>query len=125
MTVLKTCSIALTAAVLALSTQAATAQQPAFASVLKEGHGVSLDIGLKRTMVYFLSRDGQCKATFSTSDARYSAKDWNPTRVNVDIAPGKSFKMADGYGYAVAFKCSATAKTIELRPVLNVAYKAN
>ncbi|MEL7048054.1 MAG: hypothetical protein AAFO75_03680 [Pseudomonadota bacterium] len=95
--------------------------------VLEEAHGKTLTIGSKRTVVYFLTRGGQCQTTFVVADAPTSdglaSQVSNPTRFSVEIAPGKVFRMAGGTGYALSFKCSEQANALHVKPVAEVAYK--
>lgn len=103
----------------------AMAHEPATPLVLKEGQGHSLTIGSKRTVVYFLTRDGDCRTSFVVGAQAGDAQAVDPTRFIVDIAPGKSFRMAGSKGYGLMFKCAGGAKDLLVRPITQVAYRGN
>jgi len=118
------------AAFAALSTTAmATAGFDAKATpvVLKEGQGRTLKFGTKHTVVYFLARGGDCRTTFVVADknAPLAAAPFNPTRFDVQIAPGKTFVMGGDERYSLQFECTPNAEALTIRPVQTLAYATN
>lgn len=116
---------AIAAAVLASTT--ASADLPVTPVVMKEVQGKSFDLGAKHAMVYFLSRSGDCKTTFVVSDraAPLAAAPHNPTRFEVEIAPGKSFQLSGEGKQGLQFECASAATSLYVRPVEVVAYATN
>jgi hypothetical protein len=86
------------------------------APLLTPGKGVSLDVGSKRAIAYFLSENATCKVTLVLAEA---ARDGNvpahaATRVTVAVAPGQSARV-DADGKAVEFVCRASAATMMVK----------
>lgn len=106
---------------------AASAERPVTPIVMKEVQGNSFELGAKHAMVYFLAREGDCRTTFVVSDrtAPLAASAFNPTRFQVEIAPGKSFQLAGDGRNALQFECAATGASLVVRPVEMVAYATN
>ena len=84
--------------------------------LLTPGKGVSLDVGSKRALAYFLNENATCKVTLVLAEA---ARDGNvpphaATRITVAVAPGKSARV-DADGKAVEFVCRASAATMMVK----------
>lgn len=87
-------------------------------------HGVSFDIGSKHAVSYFLVKDGNCDLTVWLVDrAREEevASD-TPTRMVIEVAPGKSTQVGSEEGRVAEFACSANAGSMSIRTLTETAY---
>ena len=87
-------------------------------------HGVSFDIGSKHAISYFLVKHGNCDLTVWLVDiAREEevASD-TPTRMVIEVAPGKSTQVGSAEGRVAEFACSANAGSMSIRTLTETAY---
>ena len=64
----KTFRVAIAAMAITLSVDAAMAENANAPRTLKEGHGLSLDIGSKKLAGYYLAKSGVCEVTVMVAD---------------------------------------------------------
>jgi len=116
------------AAVLALSVLAAAGNAAAQSNAIsfKPNQGVSLHLGAKHAVGYFLTDNGACQLTLVVGDEIKG--DELPTTVSARfraaVDAGKTARFDTGSGTELRFSCvpGATAMTVE--PLNQVAYSA-
>ncbi len=90
---------------------------------MKPLHGISFDIGAKRAVSYFLSESGRCKLTLIIADAMKGDElpTDTPVRFEAAIDAGKGAQFDTSEGNALQFGCAATAQTMNVTEVTQVA----
>ncbi len=85
---------------------------------------ISLTVGEKRAIGYFIANPGSCDLTLFLADAfsEEAAEPSAPVRVNIAVGAGKTAFVDSTAGKAVAFVCSSNATTMSVQPVKRVAY---
>ena len=113
------------AAVLALSVLAAAGNAAAQSTVnVKPNQGVSLHLGAKHAVGYFLADNGVCQLTLVVGDeikgdelpATVSA------RFRATVEAGKTARFDTGSGTELRFTCSPGAVAMTVEPLKQVAY---
>ena len=113
------------AAVLALSVLAAAGNAAAQSAVnVKPNQGVSLHLGAKHAVGYFLADNGVCQLTLVVGDeikgdelpATVSA------RFRATVEAGKTARFDTGSGTELRFTCSPGAVAMTVEPLKQVAY---
>ena len=113
------------AAVLALSVLAAAGNAAAPSTVnVKPNQGVSLHLGAKHAVGYFLADNGVCQLTLVVGDeikgdelpATVSA------RFRATVEAGKTARFDTGSGTELRFTCSPGAVAMTVEPLKQVAY---
>ncbi len=94
----------------------AKSEDPASLS-LKPMKGVSLDIGKKHAVGYFLTKDGACELTLvlATATDGEISQDSPGTRLNVRVDAGKSAKIDAAAGKTAEFTCAKNGKAMSAR----------
>ena len=112
------------AAVLALSAFAATGNAAAQTINVKPNQGVSLHLGSKHAVGYFVTDNGVCQLTLvvgdeikgdelpSTASARFRAA----------VDAGKTARFDTGSGTELQFACTPGAVAMTVEPLAQVAY---
>ena len=87
---------------------------------------ISLTVGEKRAIGYFIATPGSCNLTLFVADAFLEGvpAPSAPVRVNIAVGAGKTAFVDSTAGKAVAFICSSNATTMSVQPVKRVAYAA-
>jgi hypothetical protein len=113
------------AAVLALSVLAAAGNAAAQSTVnVKPNQGVSLHLGAKHAVGYFLADNGVCQLTLVVGDeikgdelpATVSA------RFRATVEAGKTARFDTGSGTELRFTCTPGAVAMTVEPLKQVAY---
>lgn len=111
------------ACVLAAAITVGTASFGAHASdttnshVFKAARGVSLDVGTKKVVGYYLAKDGICNVTLMVgdlpdADGHVSA---DVSRINLPIKAGSNARAYTSEGKALALTCSTGTKLMTVR----------
>lgn len=85
--------------------------------VFKAARGVSLDVGTKKVVGYYLSKDGICNVTLMVgdmpdADGHVSA---DISRINLPVKAGSSARAYTSEGKALALTCSTGTKLMTIR----------
>jgi len=119
--------IATAAAVVALSVslsgRLALADEPTLAT-LKPRQGISLDVGAKRAVAYFLSDARICNLTLLVADRLDEVTGMISgvaTRLRFDVAAGSDVKVDTGAGKSLAFACATDAASMTVKALSQVA----
>jgi hypothetical protein len=115
------------AAVLALSTLAgaanAGAEEPTV--VFKPLQGLSLYMGPKHAVVYFVSEKGVCELTLVVGDmigADDSLPATSPARFRAAVDAGRATRLDTGTGTELQFTCGPAATAMSVVSLKQVAY---
>jgi hypothetical protein len=78
--------------------------------------GVSLDIGTKRTVSFFLSEGDACKLTLTLADVLRDdeVNGLTATRMTVAIDSGKAAQIDTAEGKSLVFKCQTGAQAMSI-----------
>ncbi len=100
--------------VAAVSGAAHAQTMPMTATVYKPQQGISLDIGGKRAVGYFLSDARLCNLTVLLSDAMADGAETlpSPTRLQFDVAAGGDVRINTTEGKLLAFACATDTKSM-------------
>jgi hypothetical protein len=92
------------------------AMDPASPVTMKPLQGVSLDIGTKRAVSYFLSDGEECKLTLTLADIVHDGEvnGLTATRMTVAVEPGKAAHLDTADGRSLEFKCNAGAHVMSI-----------
>ncbi len=118
-------AMAITAS-LSLDTTALWAADASPVQTMKPLQGISLDVGTKHSVSYFLNDSGQCKLVMTLADE----PDWSGVpsftsiRFEALVPAGRQTRYNSGDGKAVEFACQAEARTMSVRLVEDVATDA-
>jgi len=95
------------------------------ATRLKPGQGLTLDLGTKRAIAYFLPQNGGCSVTVMLSEAAVDgdAIIISPARVNMNVGAGTTAQI-DTVGPSLAISCTTGAESIVVQTVSRTAYIA-
>ncbi|MEQ1712367.1 MAG: hypothetical protein ABL908_13335 [Hyphomicrobium sp.] len=83
---------------------------------LKPRQGVSLDVGHKRAVGYFLTDSRICNLTLLVTDRMAETGSDIPaaTRLQFDVAAGSDVRVDTSEGKALAFACATDAKSMSV-----------
>ena len=81
---------------------------------LKPRQGISLDVGAKRAVAYFLADARICNLTILVADRMIETATVIPaaTRLQFDVAAGSDVRVDTTEGKALAFACATDAKSM-------------
>ena len=119
-TISKTVATVLAAAItLGTASFGANASEATNPHVFKAARGVSLDVGTKKVVGYYLSKDGICNVTLMVgdlpdADGHVSA---DISRINLPIKAGSSARAYTSEGKALALTCSTGTKLMTVRQI--------
>ncbi len=84
------------------------------AAVYKPQQGISLDIGAKRAVGYFMSDARICNLTVLLADAMVDGDETipAPTRLQFDVAAGSDVRINTTEGKLLAFACATDTKSM-------------
>lgn len=110
----------LSALVLASAIAVAASSAPAAAGdastvvTLKPRQGISLDLGAKRSVGYFLADSRLCNLTLLVADATIDETEQipAPTRLQFEVGAGSSVRVDTTDGKALSFGCATDAKSM-------------
>lgn len=83
-------------------------------SQMKPMRALSLDVGDKHIVGYFLGEDGACKLTLMIGDALRETGQAKPSRVVVSIAVDRSAKFDTVEGKTLSFACENGAQAMSV-----------
>lgn len=85
--------------------------------IMKPGRGVSLDIGGKHAVGYFIAKNNACHLTVVVADAASweTGLDSPGTRFTIPVAPGKGFQVDASAGQSAEFFCGPGAARMTAR----------
>jgi hypothetical protein len=112
------------AAVLALSAFAATGNAAAQTINVKPQQGVSLHLGSKHAVGYFLTDNGVCQLTLVVGD-ELKGDEMPATasaRFRTTVDAGKTARFDTGSGTELQFACAAGAAAMTVEPLAQLAY---
>lgn len=115
------------AAVIALSTFAGAAQAGADEVVFKPLHGVSLHLGSKHAIGYFVADSNVCQLTLVVGDEILDDNIVPVTaaaRFRAAVEAGKTARFDTGTGTELQFTCGPEATAMSMMPLKQVAYSA-
>ena len=116
------------AAVLALAALvgASGAMSGSASSTFKPLEGVSLHLGSKHAIGYFVKSDNVCQLTLVVGEepAGEDIPAVTPARFSAAVEAGRSARFDTGSGTALEFGCAASASTMTVEPLNQVAYTA-
>jgi hypothetical protein len=94
--------------------------------VMSPGRGISLDIGGKHAVGYFVSKNKSCYLTVVMADAAggVEGQDSPGTRFVVPVVPGRGALMDAAAGQSVEFFCGPGAARMTARVFERAAYKS-
>lgn len=94
----------------------AVAETAASMANLKPRQGISLDVGHKRAVGYFLSDSRICNLTLLVADRMAETGSDIPaaTRLQFDVAAGSDVRVDTSEGKALAFACATDAKSMRV-----------
>ena len=122
---MKTRIVSLAAAALLASLGAASAiAADKGVETLKPRQGISLDLGSKRAVGYFLSDARICNLTLLVADRLEEGKEFIPgvaTRLQFDVAAGSDVKVDTGTGSSLAFGCATDAASMTVAALRQLA----
>ena len=95
-------------------------------SRLKPAQGISLEVGTKRAVAYFLPKDGACAVTVVLADSAPDGEPvtQSPARVNMMVGAGTSSRIDTVNGPSLDVACTAGASALHVQTVDRVAYSA-
>ena len=91
---------------------------------LKPRQGVSLEVGTKRAVGYFLADSRLCNLTLLVADRLEDGAPAIPgaaTRLQFEVAAGADVKVETGTGKALVFGCATNAASMSVRVLSQVA----
>lgn len=94
--------------------------------VFAPAKGISLTVGPKRAIGYFIANKGHCDLTVMIAD-KYSDEAptaSKPVRVNTVVVAGSATRIETLEGPALQFACAEGAMTMSVQPVERIAYAA-
>lgn len=118
-TISKALALVLSSAI-TLSAASAGARASEYGPVIfKAGHGVSLDVGPKRVVGYYMAKDRICDVTLMIAerpdaDGHVAA---GVTRVNIPVKAGANARVYTSEGRTVALSCSTSTNLMTLRTI--------
>lgn len=88
--------------------------------------GVSLDVGTKNAVAYFVQENGACNVTVTLAEAFSTIPGEFPTstRVTMPVAPGTSSRIDTAEGTAMSLSCAAGASALDISMFERTAYVA-
>ena len=88
--------------------------------------GVSLDLGTKNAVAYFVQENGVCNVTVTMAEAfpLNPAEFPTGTRVTMNVAPGTSSRIDTAEGTALNMTCATGASSLTLHTFERSAYSA-
>ena len=94
----------------------AVAETTASMATLKPRQGVSLDVGSKRAVGYFLADSRICNLTLLVADRMADGAGSIPaaTRLQFEVAAGADVRVDTSEGKALAFACATDAKSMRI-----------
>jgi hypothetical protein len=90
---------------------------------MKPLHGVSFDVGARRAVSFYLSKNGRCELVLTLADT----SDWDEdarfeaTRFEASIRAGETTRYKSDEGKAVDFSCEEAAQTMGVNAVEQIA----
>lgn len=89
--------------------------------------GVSLDLGSKNAVAYFVQENGTCSVTVTMAEAfpLNPAEFPTGTRVTMNVAPGTSSRIDTAEGTALNMACATGASSLTLHTFERTAYSAS
>lgn len=94
----------------------AVAETAASMATLKPRQGISLDVGSKRAVGYFLADSRICNLTLLVADRLVDDKVGIPaaTRLQFEVAAGSDVRVDTTEGKVLAFACATDAKSMRV-----------
>lgn len=88
--------------------------------------GITLTVGSKRAVGYFVSNNNVCTLTLMLADKFYEGADptSEPVRFNTSVPAGTSTLVETVAGHSLAFSCESGATSMTVQPVERLAYVA-
>jgi hypothetical protein len=95
-------------------------------STFKPLHGVSLHLGSKHAIGYYVKGDDVCQLTLVVGEEPVGddIPAVTPTRFSAAIEAGRSARFDTGSGTVLEFGCAPTAVSMTVQPLDQVAYSA-
>lgn len=114
------------AAIASLSAAFPAAAGETGASSVKPAQGISLNIGSKQAVAYYLQENGGCRVSVTMIDnaTDTAAQSASATRVNMFVGAGTSSQIDTADGPSLAISCAAGAAGLNLQTVSRTAYIA-
>ena len=90
---------------------------------MKPIHALSIDVGSKRAVAYFLNDNGRCKLTLVVADAMTDdvLPTDTPVRFDVAVDAGKNARFDTAEGKSLQFDCMRSAQSMTVREITLVA----
>ena len=106
----------------ALAVSGATAQETA--TTFKPLHGVSLHVGSKHAVGYFVPTNGVCDLTLVVGEepAEDGVLALTPTRFRASVKAGQHVRFDTGEGKELAFYCAQSATRMSVSTMQQTAY---
>jgi hypothetical protein len=109
-------ALALGAAAAAIATPLSAHRNPA-SEAYRSAQAISYQLGSKRAVGYFLSRDGACQLTLMIAEV-VDIEVVHPTsaaKLSLSMLPGQSTALASEEGESLAMTCGAGGETMAVR----------
>jgi hypothetical protein len=105
---------------------AARAQETPHARAVGETHAVTLNVGSKHMVSYFIAANGACDVTLMVGDAATPEGDGGSigTRVKFVVPSGMLARTDTAEGKSLEIACAPGAKSMSIRPVDLMVYVA-
>ncbi len=98
-------------------------------SALRPYTGLSMEVGGKRAVGYYVAEAGSCKVTLVVGEANPDVAPATtagiPARFTATINAGSTARIDTGSGPSLEFTCQSGAQSMTARVVQRVAYKAS
>ena len=108
----------------ALGVQSATADDTA--KTFKPLHGISLHVGSKHAVGYFVPTNGVCELTLVVGEepSENEVAFLTPTRFRASVKAGQHARFDTGEGKELAFHCAQSATAMTVQTMQQTAYTA-
>lgn len=106
---------------------AVTAKLGSHYEIMMPGRGLSLDVGDKRAVGYFQTRDEACYLTIVVADAAggETGQDSPGTRFVAPVAPGRNVQLDTSAGRSAEFLCGPGGTRMSARVFNRTPYKSS
>lgn len=97
-----------------------------FTASVTPARGLTLDVGSKHTVSYFIPEGGVCNLTLMIADKANEDGEGSSVgaRINTGIEAGKTARIETAEGKSLEFACAAGARSMQVRTLDVVAYSA-
>ena len=87
--------------------------------------GISLVLGTKRAIGYYIADNGACNLTLMLQEISFVEENFKPNaaRVNMTVGAGTSSSLDTADGPTLAFKCQPSAASMKIEVIDRVAYE--